>query len=107
TGWVYWTQVARQHKGSVEFVGLLSGFAELPEWKHLFATGQGVVKLTAAGLALVTGSCPQALTETERIASAVIHYAGLLYDTRLRVKKVLMVAMCGAKVVQPLSVDLA
>jgi formylglycine-generating enzyme required for sulfatase activity len=107
TGWVYWTQVARQHKGSVEFVGWLSGFAELPQWKHLFVTGRGVVKLTAEGLELANGSCLHALTETQRIASAVIHYAGRIHDTCLRVQKVAQVAKVGDKVVQALYVDLA
>lgn len=107
TGWVKWTHVARQHKGSVEFTGWLCGLAELPQWKHLFATGGGVVKLTADGLAFANNSCPQELTETQRIASAVLHYAGRLYDTCLRVQKVAQVAKVGNKVVQALYVDLA
>ena len=107
TGWVYWTQVARQHKGSVEFTDWLNGFADLPQWSHLFATGRGVVKLTAEGDAFANSSCPQLLTETQRIASAVIHYAGRLYDTCLRVQRVAQVAKVGDKVVQAVYVDLA
>lgn len=107
TDWVYWTQVARQHKGSVEFTGWLNGLADLPQWRHLFATGRGVVKLTAEGVAFANSSCPQVLTETQRIANAVIHYAGRLHDTCLNVQRVAQVAKVGDKVVQAVYVDLA
>lgn len=106
-GWVSWPQVASRFKGSIEFVDLVCGLANLPQWRHLFAMTRTVVKLTDEGLALANGVCPPSLTEMQRIASAVVHYAGRLDPIRLRVDKVSRVAKVGNKVVQAVHVDLA
>ena len=106
TGWVYWTMVARRHKGSVEFADLLIAQASLPQWQHLFAIKRNVVKLTAEGIAFANTRCPHSLTEMQKIATAIIRYAGRLYDTRLTVQKVAHVAKVGGKVVQAVYVDL-
>jgi formylglycine-generating enzyme required for sulfatase activity/very-short-patch-repair endonuclease len=84
----------------------LSGLASLFQWQDLFATGRGVVKLTAKGVSLANRSNIKSLSETQKIASAVIHYAGTLHDIRLKVQKVAQVATVGNKVLQALYVDL-
>lgn len=51
TEWVHWNDVALKHCGSKDYAELLMGYADLPEWRKLFAPGRGnVVKLTPEGV---------------------------------------------------------
>ena len=106
TGWVYWNQVSRQQTGSAEFSDVLIALASLPDWQHLFVMTGGVVKLTVEGLAFLDAFIPPPLSDVQKIAKSVVHYAARLHDIWLPVHKVSKVAQVGNKVVQAVYGDL-
>ncbi|MGH7493336.1 MAG: AAA domain-containing protein [bacterium] len=108
-GWVSWRNVAKEQEGSdsEEFVIKLSALAKLPEWTHLFATKDKVVKLSEKGIIFANAQQIENLTELQQIADAVRQYASRLERIKLKVEHITKVARVGNKFVQAVYVDLA
>ncbi len=104
-GWVSWDRVSTAQTGSRVDAPYLCGLASLPQWRHLFATKNTVVKLTQAGIEYVTVAPAPSPTLPGVIAAAVIQYASRLRPILLRVTSVSTVAPVGSKVVQAVHVD--
>jgi len=66
-GWLHWNRVALKCRGSECYGDLLMGYAELPEWRKLFALGRGgSVKLTSEGIQFAKRLLSDPTTDTRQ-----------------------------------------
>ena len=105
-GWVSWRKVAKEQEGSEEFEIKMSAFAQLDEWKHLFANNGKVVKLSGDGMRFARAQQIEELPEIEQIADGVKRYAARLNRIRLKVQHISRLTHVGKKFVQAVYVDL-
>jgi hypothetical protein len=104
--WVRWNDLARDVYGTTQFVQVVQGMCQLPEYHHLFNQTNQVVKLSPEGMQYVQNLPPQQLTEIQNIANAIRQYAGSIMPSGMRVNGVSVVALAGGRFLHAVSVDL-
>lgn len=105
-GWVPWSRISREMYGTVEFVDVSIGLAQLPVWRHLFVSTSTVVKLSGDGILFAEAQHAEGRTEVQRIADGVTRYAARLDKIWLRVEHISRVARVGKKFVHAVHVEL-
>jgi len=106
--WIRWRQIAGECYGSAEYETICIALAQLPQWKHLFATADRVVKLTEAGIAFVnTGkSTNSVLSPIEDARKGVKTYSARLKPLQIKIEAVSRVAKVGERYIHAIHIDL-
>ena len=90
--WVSWRKISKLHEGSEEYAELLSGIAELPEYRKYFSFYKNKVILNEVGLHKIVEQkdkiSDSEISINEKIADAVISYASSLKNLKIHVEDI-------------------